>query len=316
MRRFSRSREHDSTSTVNQCQCSSERTRRGKESKGKDKGKGNDIKGKDKAKDVKNESSKKAKSDDRRKCFYCNKTGHVRAECRKRLKDFAEAEEKPVAASATSTRHSSGRAVTVQETLVNVCHSHALCDEADVSFPIVSIGEASQQGNWFVFGPGCQAMLPGSSGEFLRTCVKDPNAAKLEKHREVYWLPCSATEHTDGVQLCPNPRAARLAVEAPPISVPDPDATPMQLEESEETRRPKHRALPANVSFFSPCTIFSFYNFSFYNFSPHTFFLLIQFFSPHTFFLLIHFFPHTIFSSYIFSSYNLSPCIFLLTHFS
>ena len=30
-------------------------------------------------------------------------------------------------------------------------------NEADVSFPIVSIGEASQQGNWFVFGPGCQA---------------------------------------------------------------------------------------------------------------------------------------------------------------
>ena len=78
--------------------------------------------------------------------------------------------------------------------------------------------------------------------------MKDPNAAKLEKHRVVYWLPCSATEHTDGAPLCPNPRTARLAVEAPPISVPDPDATPMQLEESEETRRPKHRALPANVS--------------------------------------------------------------------
>ena len=43
---------------------------------------------KDKAKDVKNESSKKTKSDDQRKCFYCNKTGHVRAECRKRQKDF------------------------------------------------------------------------------------------------------------------------------------------------------------------------------------------------------------------------------------
>ena len=54
-------------------------------------------------------------------------------------------------------------------------------------------------------------MLPGSGGEYLRTCVKDPNAAKLEKHRGVYWLPCSATE-------------------------------------SEETGRPKHRALLANVS--------------------------------------------------------------------
>ena len=36
-------------------------------------------------------------------------------------------------------------------------------NEADVSFPIVSIGEASKQGSWFVFRPGCQAMLPGSS---------------------------------------------------------------------------------------------------------------------------------------------------------
>ena len=41
-------------------------------------------------------------------------------------------------------------------------------NEANVSFPSASIGEASQQGNWFVFGPGCQAMLPGSSGEYLR----------------------------------------------------------------------------------------------------------------------------------------------------
>ena len=108
-------------------------------------------------------------------------------------------------------------------------------NEADVSFSIVSIGEASQQGNWFVFGPGCQAMLPGSSGVFFfRTCVKDPNAGKLEKHRGVYWLPCSATEHTDGAPLCPNSSVARLVVESPPISVLDPDATPTHLEESSE----------------------------------------------------------------------------------
>ena len=87
-RRFSRSREHNSSSTVNQCQCSEPEEQKGK-----------DIKGKDKVKDVKNESSKKMKIDDRRKCFYCNKTGHVRAECRQRLRDLAEAEGKPVAAS-------------------------------------------------------------------------------------------------------------------------------------------------------------------------------------------------------------------------
>ena len=43
--------------------------------------KGKDIKGKDKAKDVRNESSKKVKSDDWRKCFFCNKTGHVTTDC-------------------------------------------------------------------------------------------------------------------------------------------------------------------------------------------------------------------------------------------
>ena len=62
------------------------------------KSKGKDIKGKDNAKDAKNESSKKAKSDDQRKCFYCQKTGHVEAECRKRLQDLAEAEGKSMAA--------------------------------------------------------------------------------------------------------------------------------------------------------------------------------------------------------------------------
>ena len=49
-------------------------------------------------------------------------------------------------------------------------------NEADVSFSNVSIGEALQQSNWFVFGPGCQMMLPGSR----------PSAAKLEKHR-TFW---------------------------------------------------------------------------------------------------------------------------------
>ena len=128
-KRFSRSREHNSASTVNQCQCSWERIRRAKaRAKGKGKDKGKDVKGKGKGKDAQNESSKKAKNDDQRKCFYCQKTGHVKAECRKRLKDLAEAEGKPVAAYATSKRHSNGRAAAVltarRETHINVYHSH------------------------------------------------------------------------------------------------------------------------------------------------------------------------------------------------
>ena len=42
--------------------------------------------------------AKMARSDDQKKCFYCNKTGHVNAECGKRQRDLAQAEGKPVAA--------------------------------------------------------------------------------------------------------------------------------------------------------------------------------------------------------------------------
>ena len=83
---------------------------------------------------MKNESSKKAKNDDQRKCFYCNESGHVKAECRKRLKDLAEAERKQVAA----TPHPNDTATVVplfaprRETHVNVHHSHALCERQNV----------------------------------------------------------------------------------------------------------------------------------------------------------------------------------------
>ena len=76
--------------------------------------------------------------------------------------------------------------------------------------------------------------MPGSSGEHLRTCAQDPNAAKLEKHREVYWLPCSATEPSNGIPLCTNPKSARLAVEAPSVSESDRDVTLVLLDENEE----------------------------------------------------------------------------------
>ena len=65
----------------------------------------------------------------------------------------------------------------------------------DVSFPIVTIGEASQQGNWVVFGPGCQVMLPGSSGEFLRTCVKGPRCGKVGDTAERRIIPFSTEIH-------------------------------------------------------------------------------------------------------------------------
>ena len=63
------------------------------------KSKGN---GKD-GKDARNESSEKAKDDDRRKCYYCREAGHAKSESRTKLKDLIDAEGKPVTAKSRSS---------------------------------------------------------------------------------------------------------------------------------------------------------------------------------------------------------------------
>ena len=70
----------------------------------------------------------------------------------------------------------------------------------------------------------------------------------LVKTSEVYPLPGSATESTDGTPLCMNVRVARLAVEATPNCETDFNVNATQLEESEETRRLIHKTLPRHVS--------------------------------------------------------------------
>ena len=109
---------------------------KGTDSKGKGKGKGKDVKGKDKAKDAKNESSKKAKSDDQRKCFCCQKTGPRERRVQKATERPCRCKGETDGRDATSKRHSSDRAVAVltprRETHVNVRHSHAMCEQRNV----------------------------------------------------------------------------------------------------------------------------------------------------------------------------------------
>ena len=105
---------------------------RAKTAKAKAKAKAGTSRAKTRSRNAMNESSKKAKSDDQRKCFYCHKTG-VKAECRKRLKDHAEAEGKPVAA----TPHPSNTTTVVplqcllpdESHTSDVHHSHALREQ-------------------------------------------------------------------------------------------------------------------------------------------------------------------------------------------
>ena len=117
------------------------------------------------------------------------------------------------------------------------------CSEADVGFSILSAGKTSQQRNWL---EGYQVMLPGTGGQTTRTCAKDSNVAKLEQNRRVYWLPGSAAESTDGAPLNLKFRVARLVVEATTDSETEFDAS--QLEESEETRRLKHKTILRHVN--------------------------------------------------------------------
>ena len=120
-------------------------------------------------------------------------------------------------------------------------------NEADVGFSISSAGKTSQQSDWFELDEGYQVMLPGTGGQTTKTCAKDSNAAKLEENR-VYRLPGSAAESAYEAPLTMKFRIARLVVEATADSETELDINPTQLEESEETRRLKHKTLPRHVS--------------------------------------------------------------------
>ena len=89
---------------------------------------------------------------------------------------------------------------------------------ADVKFPIVSVGEATTQGNWFLFGPGCQAMLPRTMASELREAARQTEAVQLVVHRGVYWLPCAAAgPSANEIPLCAT-RAAAVVEVAPKLS--------------------------------------------------------------------------------------------------
>ena len=90
-------------------------------------------------------------------------------------------------------------------------------NEADVQFPIVSVGEAVKQGNWFVFGPGHQVMLNDSLGQQVAQHLHDRRAVKLEMHRGVYWLKCTRPKGCkEAFPLCTMRKPAHVE-QVPPL---------------------------------------------------------------------------------------------------
>ena len=108
-------------------------------SKGKgneSKGKGKDIKGKDKAKDVRNESFQESEMRRSEKVFLLQQNRPREGRVLQATERSCRGRKETGGSIATSTRRNSDRAVAVltprRETHVNVCHSHAFCEQRNV----------------------------------------------------------------------------------------------------------------------------------------------------------------------------------------
>ena len=71
---------------------------------------------------------------------------------------------------------------------------------------------------------------------------------KVGEHRGVYWLPCSVTEPSDGAPLCPNPKAAWLALRRRQSQCQIRMPRRCSWKRARKRGDPKHRALPHHVS--------------------------------------------------------------------
>ncbi|CAK0882790.1 unnamed protein product [Prorocentrum cordatum] len=138
----------------------------------------------------------------------------------------------------------------------------ARCNEAEVKFAIVSVGEAAGKSNLFLFGTGHQVMLPSEAPPDLLRIPQCPNAVNLEKHCGAHWQPCQA----GGPRGATPSRPARPAAEVQRAPAQAPAQEPEQqawassgglgagspararLPESEESRAASRKKLPPEVS--------------------------------------------------------------------
>eukprot|EP00929_Paragymnodinium_shiwhaense_P111971 TRINITY_DN8021_c0_g1_i4.p1 TRINITY_DN8021_c0_g1~~TRINITY_DN8021_c0_g1_i4.p1 ORF type:complete len:1618 (+),score=271.11 TRINITY_DN8021_c0_g1_i4:701-5554(+) len=137
-------------------------------------------------------------------------------------------------------------------------------NEGSVKFPIVSVSEAADQGNWFVFGPGTQAMLSGADGERVREAVQRGTApVALAREKGVYWLDCVAGDRGDADLLCAVKPAAKVveammltdagressgAASSGVVPAAQGAENPISMASSEESRRVRAKKIPPTVS--------------------------------------------------------------------
>ena len=66
--------------------------------------------------------------------------------------------------------------------------SFAYRESKDVSFPVISMSEASSKGTWLVIGPNTQCLVPKDQGWKLEEALKQSKKVPLLKEKGVYWL--------------------------------------------------------------------------------------------------------------------------------
>ncbi|CAE7207180.1 RE2 [Symbiodinium natans] len=217
------------------------------------KGDGKGDKGKSTGKDAggKKGGDKGGKGDKKKgPCFYCQKPGHTKAECRKRAADLKKAENKGRTVAGDRVRMNT---VTGEALKLGKCKTSSLKhgdvpvefnyrESNSVQFPVISMSEASQKGTWLVVGPSHQFLVGRCGGEQLKKALKEVPKVPLVKDKGVYWL--EVADSAPGVEV---------ADSAPPAQV---DARPLgdaPLEEPPEPegeagRKAKHKKVPPSVS--------------------------------------------------------------------
>ena len=136
-----------------------------KKGKKGDKGKGKDGKGKGKkGHEGKGPSpSKSATSNAEKECFYCKKKGHIKAECRKRIKDLKNAERRPAGGTAAA-ESGKGSSASMQRNPVAAPAGGVVSDEFVAALPLddplVSIvGSVQRDPKLILVDSGCGAHI-------------------------------------------------------------------------------------------------------------------------------------------------------------
>ena len=126
-----------------------------------------------------------------------------------------------------------------------------------MKFSIVSVSVATQQGNWFEFGPGTQLMVAHEDGHRVERAPQDAQSVDLVLEQGEYWLDCHDTLRHSGALLCPVRPAAKL-VEAPDFEEgflshsaglhSDEFPNPVAFDDGEAQRHTRAKHIPPTVS--------------------------------------------------------------------